>query len=86
MENNILNDYSAVLAKLLEIWHKSRDNIGDEDYLIFIWERSERALALIKDLEMTDGNSLTKMDEVLIPFIMKVTALCDKDLLDKALH
>ncbi len=66
-----------MLDTMVDVWQLSRDNIEDDDYMLFIHENTEKALKLIKDLQLTDGNITSKKDEVLITFIMKLKALCD---------
>jgi len=73
------------LDRLVGIWSSSRGNVSDDDFRLFLFEKAERAVALIRDFELTEGHVTSRMDEVLITFILKCKALSDKDLLRKAL-
>ena len=67
----------------MNVLHTARDNITDEEFELFIWERPLQTLQLIQNLEENGGSVVNSIDQVLIPFIMKIKQKCDQEQLEK---
>ena len=63
---------SGTLDELVRVWQAARDALDDEDFGLFLHEQPARALALVRDFDLTDGLVASTADEVLATFILKL--------------
>jgi hypothetical protein len=64
----------------------ARDQLTDDDYELFIWERPDLTVQLLANHIIYGDSVVESFDQAFIVFVMKLKTLCDIDLVKACLE